>query len=59
MTTLTFDPSLGPHVAGALGDYVAKLREHQSATPSAAEKASYERTIAEMRNLIQDLHAQS
>jgi hypothetical protein len=57
--TLTFDPSLGAHVSGALRDYVAKLREHQAATPSAAEKASYERTIAGVRELIRDLDAQS
>lgn len=59
MPTLSFDSRLAAHVAGALNDYVAKLREHQQATPSKAEKADYERTIAEVRTLLDDLYRQS
>lgn len=59
MPTLTFEPDLTAHVAGALDCYVERLREHQAATPSKAEKASYERTIADIRRLRDELYAQS
>lgn len=59
MPTLTFDPTLAAHVAGALDGYVKTLRKHQEATPSKAEKADYERTIADIRRLLDDLYAQS
>lgn len=59
MPMLTFDPEMTPHVAGALDCYVEKLRDHQAATPSKAEKASYERTITDIRRLRDALYAQS
>ena len=52
MTTLTIEGELRGHVAGALQDYIAKLNEHKASTPSKAAKADYDRTIAEVRKLL-------
>ncbi|EWY36895.1 hypothetical protein N825_23135 [Skermanella stibiiresistens SB22] len=52
MTTLTVEGELRGHVAGALRDYITKLYEFKASTPSAAAKADYDRTIAEVQLLL-------
>ncbi|WP_207484675.1 hypothetical protein [Arenibaculum pallidiluteum] len=59
MVRLEIDGEMTAHMAGAIRDYVAKLREHQAASPSAAEKASYERTIEAFQAMLADIYAQS
>lgn len=59
MARIEIEGEMIAHMAGAMRDYIAKLREHQEATPSAAEKASYQRTIEAFEALLADLYAQS
>jgi hypothetical protein len=57
MTTLTIEGELRGHVAGALKDYIIKLNEYKNSTPSKAAKADYDRTIAEIRKLLDAVQA--
>jgi len=57
MTTLTIEGELRGHVAGALSDYINKLNEYKASTPSKAAKADYDRTIAEIRKLLEAVQA--
>jgi hypothetical protein len=40
------------HVAAALKDYIDQLNEFKDSTPSKAAKADYDRTIADVRKLV-------
>ena len=44
-------------VAAALKDYIDKLKEFQDSTPSKAAKADYDRTIADVRKLVDAVEA--
>jgi hypothetical protein len=59
MARLEIEGETIAHMAGAIRDYIAKLRGHQDATSSAAEKASYQRTIETFEAILADLYAQS
>jgi len=52
MATLHVDGELRGHVAAALKDYIEKLNEFKDSTPSKAGKADYDRTIADVRKLV-------
>ena len=52
MAKLHVEGELRGHVAAALKDYIDKLKEFQDSTPSKAAKADYDRTIADVRKLV-------
>ena len=52
MATVHVEGELRGHVAAALKDYIDKLKEFQDSTPSKAGKADYDRTIADVRKLL-------
>ena len=59
MARLEVEGEMLAHLAGAVRDYIGKLRQHQAATPSAAEKASYERTIEAFEGMLAEIYRQS
>ena len=52
MATVHVEGELRGHVAAALKDYIDKLFEYKDSTPSKAGKADYDRTIADVRKLL-------
>jgi hypothetical protein len=52
MATVHVEGELRGHVAAALHDYIDKLNEFKDSTPSKAAKADYDRTIAEVRKVL-------
>jgi hypothetical protein len=59
MASLELEGETIAHMAGAIRDYIGKLRAHQDSTSSAAEKASYQRTIETFEAMLEQLYAQS